>query len=131
MLTDPIIKKRTKPDKWSIHENLAHLGRYQEIFEGRINLIIQENNPEFGRYKAEDDDVFKMWIKKDTHLILKDLFSKREILIQKFENFSQKEFSRMGNHPKLGQMNLIEWLEFFLLHEAHHLYAIFWISKTQ
>lgn len=26
------LKKQLIPQKWSIHEHLAHLGRYQEIF---------------------------------------------------------------------------------------------------
>jgi hypothetical protein len=39
--------------------------------------------------------------------------------------FSEKDFIKTGQHPAFGQMNLIQWMNFFLLHEGHHLFAIF------
>lgn len=41
-LTADQIQQRPQPDKWSIHENLAHLGRYQEVFTDRIQQTIQK-----------------------------------------------------------------------------------------
>jgi hypothetical protein len=31
--------------------------------------------------------------------------------------------SRKGFHPSFGALTIPQWLEFFLLHEAHHLYT--------
>jgi hypothetical protein len=30
----------------------------------------------------------------------------------------------VGIHPLFGEMSLALWVEFFLLHEAHHLYIV-------
>jgi hypothetical protein len=30
----------------------------------------------------------------------------------------------VGVHPALGPLTIPEWLEFFLLHEGHHLYQV-------
>lgn len=45
-------------------------------------------------------------------------------LIHRLEKLSDDDILRTAVHPRFGEMNLIQWLEFFLLHEAHHLYVI-------
>jgi Protein of unknown function (DUF1569) len=30
---------------------------------------------------------------------------------------------RVGHHPAFGALNLRQWVQFFLMHEAHHLYV--------
>jgi hypothetical protein len=35
-----------------------------------------------------------------------------------------------GTHPKYGTLMITEWTEFFLLHEAHHLFTLFRLSKA-
>jgi hypothetical protein len=37
---------------------------------------------------------------------------------------TEEDFARTGVHPKFGAMSLSLWLEFFLVHEAHHLYVV-------
>jgi hypothetical protein len=36
---------------------------------------------------------------------------------------SPAESGRTGLHPTFGEMDVAGWLDFFLLHEAHHLYT--------
>jgi len=36
----------------------------------------------------------------------------------------EKQLVRTAVHPTLGEMALPLWIEFFLLHEAHHLYVV-------
>lgn len=49
------IDRRPASGTWSARENLAHLGRYQEVFLERLNLILTESSPQFARYRAEED----------------------------------------------------------------------------
>ena len=69
------IKKRFRPNKWSIHEHLAHLGRYHEIFQGRLERIMEQEAPHFSRYKAEEDEEFFKWCQKETNQIIQDTVS--------------------------------------------------------
>ena len=59
----------------------------------------------------------------------KDLKRKRRQLVDRLLPLSLEEQQMEGRHPVLGSMTMIEWIEFFLLHEAHHLMAIFRISR--
>ncbi len=76
------------------------------------------------RYRAEDDPRWPQWLAMPNEKILNRLGSLRSELVGIVEQLSPSDFSRVGVHPLFGEMTLVEWLEFFLLHEAHHLLAV-------
>jgi len=110
--------------KWSARENLAHLCRYHEIFLERLSRILREERPQFDRYRAEDDELWPSWSPLAVDLLLARIRQLRQEVRSKVGSFSAEQLARTGIHPVLGEMNVPLWLEFFLLHEAHHLYAI-------
>lgn len=112
------------PGKWSANENLAHLARYHEIFLERIERILTENNPVFSRYRAEEDPEWETWRGLAYKEVAGKLASLREMLVTRLKTLSAEDYERTGIHPKFGEMTLALWLEFFLVHEAHHLYAV-------
>jgi uncharacterized damage-inducible protein DinB len=118
------ILERVIPGKWSAHENLAHLGRYHEIFQERIERILTEPNPVFTRYRAEDDPRWEAWRMLAHKEVAEKLASLREQLVTKLKSLTAEDYARTGIHSKFGKMTLALWLEFFLVHEAHHLYAV-------
>lgn len=40
-------------------------------------------------------------------------------------SIKEKDLGRTGTHPVFGTMTITQWLNFFLLHEANHLFTIF------
>ncbi len=128
-LSEELIHQRHNPEKWSIKENLAHLGRYQEIYNKRINTILKEEIPVFDRYKAESDVLFESWIALTMEEIVSQTKKERKLIFERLSHTNQTEKHKSGIHPRLGNMNISEWTEFFLLHEAHHFYTIFWLVK--
>ena len=110
--------------KWSAHEQLAHLARYHQIFLQRIDRILTEQAPEFPRYRAEDDPEWPAWTGLPTSHLLVRISSMRSKLMARLRSLSKEDFERTGVHPKFGPMSLSLWLEFFLVHEAHHLYVV-------
>lgn len=113
------------PGKWTIHDQVAHLASYQPVFMRRINTILHQHPPRFERYVADTDPAFEACRKENTPDLLATLNKDRETLNQRLKTLEVADLQRCGIHPKFGLMNLVEWTEFFLLHEAHHLFAIF------
>lgn len=116
--------------KWSTHDQLAHLARYHQIFLQRIDRILSEDVPEFRRYRAEDDPEWPSWTSLSTPQLLVRISSMRAKLMTRLRSLSEEDFARTGVHPKFGEMSLSLWLEFFLVHEAHHLYAVLQLVRT-
>lgn len=110
--------------KWSARENLAHLARYHEVFLERVEKILREDRPTFSRYRAEDDQKWPLWSALETTALQTRIRALRDKVIDVLTNLSETQLARTGIHPALGEMNIQQWLEFFLLHEAHHLYTI-------
>ena len=112
------------PGKWSANENLAHLARYHEIFLERIERIQTGKHPVFGRYLAEEDPEWEVWRGLSYKEVAGKLASLREKVITRLKPLSDDDYERTGVHPKFGEMTLALWVEFFLVHEAHHLYVV-------
>lgn len=128
-LDDSFIKKRHIRGKWSIQEHLAHLGRYHEIFLERIGVILEEEAPQLVRYKADNDDGFYEWCRLSTAEIITNTQKKRVEIIQILKHLTEEQIKRIGIHPKLGKLTIEDWASFFMLHEAHHIYAVFGLKQ--
>ena len=123
-LNDETAKQRPIPEKWSVAENVAHLGRYHEIFLERMKRTVFEDNPSFERYVAENDPEFSEWCKLDFNALVKKFHSSREVLNDYLFNIPDDKIKKKARHPYYGQWTINGWCEFFLLHESHHHFTI-------
>jgi len=124
------LSRRAIPDKWSARENLAHLARYHQVFLERIDRILVEQAPAFPRYRAEDDPEWPKWQEIPAPQVLTNLSSLRTRLMARLRSLSDADFQRTGTHPRFGEMSLSLWLEFFLVHEAHHLLTVLQLARS-
>jgi len=124
-LSDDQIRMQVIPGKWSIFENIVHLETYQHTFIQRVRLMLEGNNPGFDRYTAEGDPLFHDHVLKSSREIIQELLAIRKEIASGMLNFNETDLARRGTHPVYGSMDMTQWLNFFLLHEAHHLFTIF------
>jgi uncharacterized damage-inducible protein DinB len=118
------IERRSPSGKWSARENFAHIARYHEIFLERLHRILTEPAPKFARYRAEEDPGWQEWRSRPFEEIRTRLAALRLDLIEKAASLQPRDYGRIGIHSSFGEMTVSLWLEFFLIHEAHHLYVI-------
>ena len=124
-LSDEQIRRPIVAGKWSIFENIVHLQTYQHTFVSRIKQMLESNDPSFPRYSAEADPLFGDNCCRSTREIMQDLLSVRKDMSAAMLAFTPADLAKTGNHPVYGKMNILQWLNFFLLHESHHLFTIF------
>ena len=127
-LSDEQIRRAIQPGKWSVFENIVHLETYQHVFIKRVKQILENTSPSFERYSAEADPLFAEHCGKSTREIMQDLLTTRKEMSAGILSFQDNDLVKSGIHPLYGKMNLVQWLNFFLLHEAHHLFTIFKLS---
>lgn len=123
-VSDDVMKRDGPDGKWSIHANLAHLVRHHQVMLERISGILINDNPLLERYRAETDPEWPSMVARPTEEVMALLRSLRAELLRVVDRLSPAELSRPGTHPLMGVMDLTEWIDFFLLHEAHHLYNV-------
>ena len=128
-IDDQRLNQHPEPGKWSIKDNIAHLVSYQPVFIGRVHQMLKGDTPAFNAYRADNEPDFneaQAWPLTD---LLNKLNGNRRQILELITNLSDGQLSLKGTHPKYGTMTITEWTEFFLLHEAHHLFTIFRLAK--
>jgi DinB superfamily len=121
--TPAALEARPRPEEWSARENLAHLARHHAAFLDRLRRLLTEDRPALGRYRAEDDPEWPGWATLPRDEVLARLRTLRGELVALVRSLSPAQSARTGLHPTFGEMDVAGWLDFFLLHEAHHLYT--------
>ncbi|MBK6937561.1 MAG: DinB family protein [Chitinophagaceae bacterium] len=124
-LSDELIRRSLVNGKWSIFETIVHLQTYQHIFIERVKQILTGESPVFSPYTSEADPVFHENCTKSMREIMQDLLTTRKKMTAEMHTFPDADLTKKGTHPSLGTLTLAEWLHFFVLHEAHHLFAMF------
>jgi uncharacterized damage-inducible protein DinB len=122
-VTPALLDARPASGDWSARENLAHLARHASVFLERLQRIPVEDRPRLGRYRAEDDPEWPEWSALPLDETLRRLRDARRRLITWLESLATDQPERVGIHPSFGELTIPRWLDFFLLHEAHHLYT--------
>ncbi|MBV8391289.1 MAG: DinB family protein [Mucilaginibacter sp.] len=123
------LNQQPEPGKWSIKDNIAHLVSYQSVFIGRMHQILKGDTPVFSAYRADDEPDFieaRGWSLTD---LLSKLNGNRRQILELITNLPDDQLALKGSHPKYGTLTIVEWTEFFLLHEAHHLFTMFKLAK--
>ena len=128
-LDEEFTSRRPETCKWSIQENLVYVVSYHQVFLQRMDKVIKSENPYFDRYSSEGDANFNNLQKLFSEELLIHLEEERNKVTDFIFKLNNSELQKPGTHQKFGVMNVVEWIEFFLLHEAHHIYTIFKLSK--
>jgi uncharacterized damage-inducible protein DinB len=124
------ISLQPQPGKWSIKDNVAHLAKYQPIFIDRVHRILLGGEPAFESYRAENDTEFAAWQSWEIQTLLDRLHADRKQIKALVTDLSCTQLDMIGVHKKFGRLTIGQWTEFFLLHEAHHMFTIFQLSNN-
>ena len=127
-LSEEQIRRQVIPGKWSIFEQIVHLQTYQHTFIDRVKLILQDHLPFFDRYTPEADPAFLDNCGKTFREIMQDMITTRKEMANEMLHFSETDFAKKGIHALFGELTLQQWINVFLLHEGHHLFAILMLS---
>ena len=67
-LDETALAKRTVPDKWSLKELVCHLERVQQVFDGRIQAVLAQENPVIARYDPDGDVEFEKMVARPARI---------------------------------------------------------------
>ena len=129
-LDNKLIDKQPAKDKWSIKDNIAHIAFYHLKFLSRMKLILSGKENIFKRYNPDEDPEFIEWRQLNKEESLSRLETNRKKVIEFIGELKDTDLEKTGTHQKFGKMNIVQWTEFFLLHEAHHIYTIFRLARS-
>lgn len=128
-LSDFQVRQHSNTGKWNIFENIVHITLFQNVIADRLRQILTTTQPELTRYIVEADPAFHEKCKQTTPEIIKELLGARKSLTLFVERINDEQLCLTGVHPEYGEMNVVQWLNFFLLYEAKLLFEIFKLAS--
>jgi hypothetical protein len=125
-LDDAALDRRFDPEKWSLKELVCHLWRIQQLFEQRIDLMLETDVPVFASYTPEGDPAFETLVASSRGTESVQAFHvDRERFAGRLSQLSAVEWWRQGRHPTFGTFDIDFLIEYMVHHEAHHVYQMF------
>lgn len=89
-----------------------------------MQQINAQDAPSFSRYVADEDPGFADWTRLSFQTLAERMRGERAALNAFLSILHEEQLTRIGLHPVYGPLTTEGWTEFFLLHEAHHLFTI-------
>jgi hypothetical protein len=119
-LTEVQLNRAPEKEAWSIRHAVAHLRDAQGVFEFRVGLMIEQDDPEL-----ESQAVFE-WASREadrpppTEEIYQTYTESRHRVIKRLENLALKDWWRGGRHEEFGPVTIKQQASYFATHELSH-----------
>ena len=123
---DLTLRRRTVAEQWSLIELVCHVRVVQQLFEGRIDAMLERDAPAFESYAPEDDAAFATLIASHPgHEEVQRFLADRDRFTRRLETLTPDQWQRIGRHPTFGIFEIQFLVEYMAHHEAHHVYQMF------
>jgi hypothetical protein len=119
------LRAEPAPGKWSALDNAAHLAVFQDIFKGRVERVLEEDEPLFPPYKWEEDPLFAQYRQLPAKELIAVYNDGRADFIRFVNTIAPESYSRCGLHSVYGRFSVADLIQMMVLHESHHLFTIF------
>ena len=115
------VRWKPAPDRWSIHEVLAHLLMIEQLYGDRAKRIVVDNNPTLAKYVEPDEAHLG---RKSTNQYLKEFVTLRQANYFFWHGIPSSAATRTGVHPEMGAITLLQLLNELANHDLGHLRQI-------
>lgn len=120
-MTDEQADARLDPNRFTLREAVAHLADWETVFGGRIERIVNEDNPELPNIDEGQRAIDKEYGKTDWREQL-DLFcARREQRVRYLLELPVPAWARTGLRPEIGTITIFDQAQLMVLHDVYHI----------
>jgi hypothetical protein len=108
-------------DGWTPLEVLCHVADFDEFFYGRAVMMLEQDHPQLPAYDHEALAIERAYNQQNKDDVIQRLATSRARFIRLFENLSEEQWDRAGEHPERGHFTLFDALIQVGTHDVLHL----------
>ncbi len=114
---------------WTTLEVLCHLHDFDGYFRGRAEMMRVQDHPDLPAYDHEAIAIESAYNKQELSTMLAKFCTSRQQTIAFFQNLSDEEWQRAGNHPERDSFTMTDAVMQVGLHDVGHLEQMMRIIK--
>ena len=112
------------PDGWSVLQIVCHLRDFEDFFRGRAELALSHANPKLPAYDHEQIAIDRHYQSQDLHEALAAFVEERKRFLRLMQSLADAQWARMGLHPELGWISVLDMAMQVSLHDVDHIEQI-------
>lgn len=105
---------------WGGVEILCHLRDLEELFIERVELMLDEDNPQLEAVEDSLWPIARDYLNQDPFEALEEFVELRRQVVETLENLEISEWSRTGRHPRMGQITVRDYAERVVERDGEH-----------
>lgn len=112
------------PDGWSVLQVVCHLRDFEGFFRGRAELALTQANPRLPAYDHEQIAIDRDYQSQDVREALTTFIDERKRFLRLMQSLNNAQWVRMGLHPELGWISVLDMAMQVALHDVDHIEQI-------
>jgi hypothetical protein len=124
VLASPGVRERPRADVWSPLEYGCHVRDVFALFDERLALMLEHDDPVFANWNQDDTAVAKRYADADPDHVAVELHTAADRLAARFDSVSDAQWQRTGRRSD-GATFTVDTFARYLLHDAiHHVHDV-------
>ena len=121
---ETVLARRPDPKNWAAKEIVCHLRDAEELFSGRFQQILVNDEPKFLPMTPDTPDRWaeeRQYLRNEVQGTLAAFRRRREETLATLKKLDPESWQRAGIHPTLGRMTAEDILTRMAWHDDNHL----------
>ena len=124
VLARPDSRERPRHDRWSPLEYACHVRDVFRLFDSRLHLMLDEDDPTFANWDQDETAVADRYGEQDPTTVAAELVAAADTLSKSFEGITDEQRKRPGRRSD-GARFTVETFAQYLVHDpVHHLWDV-------
>ncbi|MER8185471.1 DinB family protein [Kitasatospora sp. NPDC094015] len=125
LAADPVrLRERPEPQVWSPLEYACHVRDVFRLFDLRLALMLDRDDPEFPNWDQDETAVAERYDQQDPARVAAELASAAEVLAAHFEQVDGTRWERTGRRSDGARFTVASFARYLLHDPVHHLHDV-------
>ena len=118
------VRKRPRPDRWSPLEYACHVRDVFRLFDARLHLMLDEDDPQFANWDQDVTAVAECYGEQDPATVSADLADAGRTLAASFRTVAGDQWDRPGRRSDGTEFTVNTFARYLVHDPVHHLWDV-------
>lgn len=118
------VRDRPAPDVWSTLEYGAHVRDVHRVFDERLRLMLEQDDPQFANWDQDATAVADRYDLQDPGRVADELADAAAALAARFQSVGPQQWERPGRRSNGSVFTVTTLGQYFLHDVVHHLHDV-------